>query len=145
MCDQASPHYNLTYYTTYVPCGRGSFITFMLFLITIRHVCFLFVDLIDTTASVRDPSCLLCFHFMFGFLFCFAARSRAEVRISLPSLSSFFPILFTHLFLDSCAAEQALINGSYPCVTTLDLDFNMIMIFSNSLSPDVQLITCRCN
>jgi hypothetical protein len=27
MCDRASHHYNLTYYTTYVPCGRGSFIT----------------------------------------------------------------------------------------------------------------------
>jgi hypothetical protein len=26
----------------------------------------------------------------------------------------FFYILFTHLFLDSCAAEQALINGSHP-------------------------------
>ena len=44
------------------------------------------------------------------------------MRISLPSLSFFFLlffyILFTHLFLDSCAAEQALINGSHPCVIT---------------------------
>lgn len=75
-------HYNLTYYTTYVPGGRGSFIPPMSFLITICHVCFFafFVDLIDTTASVRDPSCLLCFLFMFAFLFPLLSRSSEPGR-----------------------------------------------------------------
>lgn len=71
----------------------------------------LFVDLIDTTASVRDPSCLLCFPFhvcFFCFLCCLAARSRAEVRISL-RLYLFFSIILLIYSWISCAAEQALI------------------------------------
>jgi hypothetical protein len=92
MCDRASPHYNLTYYTTYVPCGRGSFITLMFFLIIIRHVCFFFffVDLIDTTASVRDPSCLLCFHFYVCFFVLFSQLGAGQKCASLSRLCLFF-------------------------------------------------------
>jgi hypothetical protein len=66
------------------------------------------------------------------------------VRISLPSLS-FSLILFTHLFLDSCAAEQALINGSHSCVITFrpglqyDHDF-LQLILSTRLAYQL-----RCN
>jgi hypothetical protein len=59
MCDEASRDSNFTLYTytTNVLGGRGSFITHAFTDHYTSRV--LFVDLIDTTASVRNPSCLL--------------------------------------------------------------------------------------
>ena len=83
MCDGPGSHSpNLTYYTTNVPGGRLAWLslyspyTLMAFLIILCYVCFL-NDLIDTIASVRNPSCLFLFlsfspYFLFtGFVFWF--------------------------------------------------------------------------
>lgn len=59
-----------------------------------------FVDLIDTTASVRDPSCLLCFLFMFAFLFPLLSRSSEPGRSAhlSPYLISFFFDIFLLIY-----------------------------------------------
>jgi hypothetical protein len=79
---------------------RGSLYTLMAFLIILCYVCFL-NDLIDTIASVRNPSCLFlfCLFSLFPFYwFCpFAARSRQKCA----SLSSLF-ICYLFLVLLRC-------------------------------------------
>jgi hypothetical protein len=92
MCDGAGHRPDITYYTTNVPGGRVSLIALMLFLLYVT--CAFFVDLIDTTASTRDPSC---FPFYFTLLFfvlpCFAlscsSKPGRSAHLSRPFLTSF--------------------------------------------------------
>jgi hypothetical protein len=97
---------------------RVSLHTLMPFLIILCYVCFL-NDLIDTIASVRNPSCLFLFFLcsllpfywfcLFGSLIC--SSEPAEVRISLVSALC---VIYSWFYR---AAEQASINGScYSCV-----------------------------
>jgi hypothetical protein len=109
MCDWAGHRSNITYSTTNVPGGRVFLINLMLLLL--RYLCF-FVDLIDTTASARDPSCFSFFVSSYAFyLFPFAFVLQLGTGQKCASLSSFFDSIFYFIFGIFCAAEQALING----------------------------------